>query len=371
MKCRKCGAEVDSEFCPECGQRSKSKDKHRKPIFLRWWFIFLVIIVIAAVALNAGRDNNNGGTKAEQFEWNDIEMHEVLPKPYNTYGIISYNSKASLILTLCDADDKMFNNYRDECINMGYTIDSEESYMSYSAYNEDGYSVRLVFSDSNKEINVYLDAPKEMDEFEWPTNGLGAKLPIPKSTLGDISWDNSETFIVEVGSMTIDDYKDYVKLCEDIGFTVEHSRDDEYYSAKNENGYKLTLRYLGFNRIEVSIKAPEESTTAPTTEHSNPQATEKEPEKESTAKGGLGSDFKAAMDDYEDFIDEYVRFMKKYNDNPSNLGLLADYAKYMSKYAELVMDFEKWGDTEMTTEETAYYIEVQTRVSKKLLELDS
>ena len=388
MKCNQCGTEFDGKFCPECGaqnetvtpvthqsnlsqsipvQSGKAKEK-KKPFFLRWWFILLAIIVVGIIALNAGGNKDNGGTKAEQFEWTDIEMHKVLPIPENAYGEIGHNSKTTLILTLCDIDASAFKNYRDECIGKGYTIDSEESYMSYSAYNEDGYSVRLVFSDSKQEMNVYLDAPEEMDEFEWPTNGLGKMLPATKSTLGDISWDNSETFIVHVGDMTIDDYKDYVKACEDKGFTVDHSKDDGYYSAKDANGYKLTLRYLGFNKIEISLKAPEEHTTTPATGSSKPD-TEKEPEKDNTNNSGIDPDFKAAMDAYEKFMNEYVAFMKKCKDNPSDLSLLADYADYISKYADYAEDFAKWEDEEMNAAEAAYLLEVQTRVNKKLLEI--
>lgn len=61
--------------------------------------------------------------------------------------------------------------------------------------------------------------------------------------------------------------------------------------------------------------------------------------------------------------------MKKYKENPSNLELLAGYADYMSKYADFVKDFEKWEDEELNTAEMAYYIDVQARVSKKLLEV--
>lgn len=109
--------------------------------------------------------------------------------------------------------------------------------------------------------------------------------------------------------------------------------------------------------------------TEPSTETSKPDTTEKEPEKDTSDNDGLDPDFKAAMDSYEKFMDEYVAFMKKYKDNPSDLGLLADYADYMSKYADFVEDFEKWEDEEMNAAETAYYIEVQSRVSKKLLEV--
>ena len=37
------------------------------------------------------------------------------------------------------------------------------------------------------------------------------------------------------------------------------------------------------------------------------------------------------MDSYEAFVDEYVAFMEKYNNNPSDIGLIADYASYMKK----------------------------------------
>lgn len=41
----------------------------------------------------------------------------------------------------------------------------------------------------------------------------------------------------------------------------------------------------------------------------------------------------------------------------------------MSKYADVVEDFEAWDDEEMNTAEMAYYLDVQTRISKKMLEV--
>ena len=72
------------------------------------------------------------------------------------------------------------------------------------------------------------------------------------------------------------------------------------------------------------------------------------------------------MDSYEAFIDEYVAFMKKYSDNPSDVSLLADYTKYMSKYADMVEKFDKWESEDLNDAGLAYYIDVQARVSKKL-----
>ena len=54
---------------------------------------------------------------------------------------------------------------------------------------------------------------------------------------------------------------------------------------------------------------------------------------------------------------------------PSDVSLLADYTKYMSKYADMVEKFDKWESEDLNDAELAYYIDVQARVSKKLLEI--
>ncbi len=119
---------------------------------------------------------------------------------------------------------------------------------------------------------------------------------------------------------------------------------------------------------EISEEAEPEPTEEPepTTEAQvdTPQESEDEGE-----KSGIRDDFKEAMDSYEEFMDEYVDFMNKYSKNPSDLTLLGQYADYMTKYTKMVEKFDKWENEDMTTQEAAYYLEVQTRVSKKLLEV--
>lgn len=85
--------------------------------------------------------------------------------------------------------------------------------------------------------------------------------------------------------------------------------------------------------------------------------------------GGIRDDFKAAMDSYEKFFDEYVAIMKKYASNPNDMSILGDYTKYIGKYAQMMEDFEKWESEDMNAAETAYYVEVQGRITKKLLEV--
>ncbi len=124
--------------------------------------------------------------------------------------------------------------------------------------------------------------------------------------------------------------------------------------------------------ILEEVESQDESTETTTSEASSEEIkeeTSKPVENSESNKDTIRSDFKKAMDSYEEFIDEYVAFMKKYANNPTDLSLLADYSDYMSKYSDFVEDFEKWESEDLNSAELAYYIDVQARVSKKLLEV--
>lgn len=83
---------------------------------------------------------------------------------------------------------------------------------------------------------------------------------------------------------------------------------------------------------------------------------------------GLRKDFKEAMDSYESFMDEYCNLMLKLSKNPSSLSLLTSFSSYMAEYANVEDKFEKWESNDLNDAELAYYIDVQARVTKKLLE---
>lgn len=81
----------------------------------------------------------------------------------------------------------------------------------------------------------------------------------------------------------------------------------------------------------------------------------------------IRSDFKAAMDAYEAFYDEYCDILQKYYANPTDLSLLAQYSNLMSKAVEMDDAFAKWESEDLTTEELKYYLEVNNRVMQKLV----
>lgn len=68
-------------------------------------------------------------------------------------------------------------------------------------------------------------------------------------------------------------------------------------------------------------------------------------------------------------IDEYVAFMKKYKADPTDLGILSSYSDYMKRYSEFANDFQQWESRDLSPDELSYYVDVQARVSKKILEI--
>ncbi len=80
-------------------------------------------------------------------------------------------------------------------------------------------------------------------------------------------------------------------------------------------------------------------------------------------------EFKEAMDSYEAFYDEYCNILKKYAENPSDMKLLADYTDMLTKATEMAEKFDAWENSDMNSAELKYYLDVNNRVTQKLLEL--
>lgn len=188
-----------------------------------------------------------------EIVWSDLTLGEVLPEPNSTLGKVSYDTETTLWVSLYEIDDEEYKYYIGECQNFGFVIESNKTSIGYDAYNNEGYKLSL--SKYSDELSVHLDAPEKMEEFVWPEYGLAPILPKPESTIGKIIYDNSDSFSIHVGNMSIEDFNNYIEACQNKGFTVNHNKSENYYNAEDENGYEITLRYLGFNRIEIYIKS--------------------------------------------------------------------------------------------------------------------
>jgi len=86
------------------------------------------------------------------------------------------------------------------------------------------------------------------------------------------------------------------------------------------------------------------------------------------APAGISPEFKAAMDAYEEFFDEYVAFMKRFQANPSDLNLLTNSVSMISRYGETMSKLEGLR-SDLSGAELTYYLEVMTRINQNLLSI--
>lgn len=116
------------------------------------------------------------------------------------------------------------------------------------------------------------------------------------------------------------------------------------------------------SNAQVSNEEKSNTTTSENAENKDVHANEE-------LVDGMRPEFKEAMDSYEAFYDEYCDIMKKYAENPSDMELLTNYADMLTKAAEMSEKFEAWEDKEINDTELKYYLDVNNRVTKKLLDV--
>ena len=101
----------------------------------------------------------------------------------------------------------------------------------------------------------------------------------------------------------------------------------------------------------------------------NAETEEASAQQEQDASGDVSPDLKEMLDSYEAFMDEYVEFMNSYKESGDAMSMLSQYTEYMQKYTDLMQKIESVDTSNMSAADYAYYIEVTSRVSEKLLKV--
>lgn len=208
---------------------------------------------------------------------------------------------------------------------------------------------------------------EEYEEIEWPSDGIASRLPEPKSNIGEIASDSSDYLQITLAGVAKSDFTQYMKDCKTNGFTVDYDHYDDNYSAKDASGYELSLDYDKVNQtMEIWLDAPDEEETTVATKPKTTKPKETEPK---TTEATVDSDFKATMDSYEEFFNDYVDFMKKYKNSTDITSMASDYADYMTKYSDMMQKLNDIKSEDLSTADLAYYNEVNARITKKLAEV--
>lgn len=328
--------------------------------------IALAVIAVLIVAFGLSRC---GGSREETAEWPTDGLAALLPDPVGTVESVDMDDE-TLRASFRDCSDGDYGDYLAACEEMGYTVDASilSTDSTYEAYSTDGYHL-TVMSFSGEDISVDLEAPMELSAISWPSSGAAGLVPAPSSTTGSISSDSSDFFFAYVGATPIEEFSAYVDACSNAGFNVDYDRSDTHYSAKDAQGNSLRVEYMGNSiiSVRVEVNASDESTsdeTAPVeAEDSTPAETEP------AGSSSVSPDFKATMDEYEAFFNEYCDFMESYSQNPSDPTLITEYASMMSQYSDAMAALDAIDEGSLSAADSAYYLEVQTRTNQRLLEV--
>ena len=358
----------------------------------------------------------------EKFSWPTSGLAAMLPTPEETKGKIRENTDDRFSANLEDMSSDDYWAYLDACKEKGFTVDArQDTSTSYEAYSQDGYALELLFWGSS--LDVSLDAPIEMGEIDWPTTGPGALVPAPASSVGVIRSDSARSFSALVGETSVEEFAEYCDAVAAAGFTEDYSRDgSSYYRAEDAEGNQVSITYGGFSTIAVQVTladkedaaeaedaaaasaaaddavlATDESADgasggqdgqdagAPADEQSQPEEGA-EPASEATTPVDEGTEtpeasadaslppgvdpaFKATMDAYESFFDEYVDFMLRYEEGGSSVQMLVDYSSMMARYAETMQSLDEIDSDSLSAADAAYYAEVMARITARLAEL--
>lgn len=240
--------------------------------------------------------------------------------------------------------------------------------------------------------NYRHDPTDRFAEMQWPDRGLGAMLPAPESSYGVIYNDKAQWFNGEVGNYTREQYGAYVASCEDAGFTVEYTKNNDAFWAWNEEGYYLHLGYdEDKSYMSFSLEAPKEEESggsgvsnggseedvgaddgAATDAPDQKTNQDEEPTGGASASGEVTPSFKEYMDSYEAFFDEYIAFMDKYEESTDYAPeMLDDFNTYMERYTDMTAKMNEVDTGALSPADLAYYNEVNARVYEKLYDLEN
>lgn len=201
------------------------------------------------------------------------------------------------------------------------------------------------------------------ETYDWPAdNEIAQMLPTPEGEITYISVDDEKGMENLNADVTVDGgeaCKAYIEACKEKGFTENKdssTSDGDYeYTAENKDGWLLNVYNFG-DDMSIYLYSAEY----------NEWLNSDDEEETTEAEEETSADFKETMDEYEAFMDDYIAFMEKYNDSDDTSAMLSDYADMMTQYGEFAEKIDAIDEDSLSDSDYDYYIEVTTRVAKKL-----
>lgn len=308
----------------------------------------------------------------EMFEADDEEIEELKEYP------ISMHAKTERVI---DSGETVTNV--NCCYYTGYYYVKDINH--YHLVEPDIITVKYI--DEENICTVYYDysSGKYSSEseteaaYQWSRTELGNKIPMPDVKILKSNLDKEELFMFDAYGISLEQFDAYVEECKSMGYTVDPSSYEGFYSADDTEGYNVYLSYEEDDyALSGSVEAPydkdesdfgEEDMDDTAFEDDEDADDDTDADADKKPADGIRLEFKEAMDSYEAFYDEYCDFMKKYYANPTDRTLIDGYMDMLDRSVEMTEKFEAWDQSEMNDEELKYYLDVSNRVSKKMIDV--
>ncbi len=146
-------------------------------------------------------------------------------------------------------------------------------------------------------------------------------------------------------------------------FKVNNNTNPNYYLTTKDK--KVTIYYAKDDYVyEEPTEGNNQTTPA--------SITKDEPKKEEPTSTDTEA-WRQFLKDYEAWVDRYIEIVKKYKDNPSDIGLISEYGKLAAETVEWADKAEKYQDElengDFSAEVLKEYIDTLARITQKIAEV--
>lgn len=90
----------------------------------------------------------------------------------------------------------------------------------------------------------------------WNEGSIANVLPYPETDKIEITIDDKASFFATIEDFSEEAYRAYAEKCKQHGFDVDAKSDNTNFNAYNDEGYKLSMLYLGENGLSITLEAP-------------------------------------------------------------------------------------------------------------------
>lgn len=160
----------------------------QKKLWLKWLVLAVVILFTAlnvmsyswgtktpSTGQNPSSTNHSSDDNVEQIDWGNITLSKVLPEPQSNMMDLLHNGEDWLNVTVHDISENDYLEYVRWCKeDYGFTVDSDSFDDYFYAYNQEGYCLTLLYTETSKELSINLDVP--MSTTENPASETDNKL---------------------------------------------------------------------------------------------------------------------------------------------------------------------------------------------------